>query len=234
MTDPIDNGRPRASALAGWLRQWWSRIVAGLALTTVAAVAGVISYTHIDALTLALGGSPMAGHLMPFGVDGQIVVGSVVLLTTSGRQAHWGWLGIVPGMAESLFANFESGIAHGLRAAGWATVPAASFAVATFLLEKWAKSQFGHLGQGGQPNTDASGKDDGEDDTNPCSHYIASTAEESAIQAWLHARDCEGEPLSQRQLSAAFGISRPRVAELVGGLAPAAPRPSLNGSAPDA
>jgi predicted XRE-type DNA-binding protein len=45
----------------------------------------------------------------------------------------------------------------------------------------------------------------------------------AAVQAFLHARDCLGEPLSQRQLSAAFGLSRPKVAELVG---------PLNGTAP--
>jgi hypothetical protein len=215
-----------------WLRQQFPRIIAGAALAAVASVAGVVSYTHIDALTLALGGSAMAGHLMPFGVDGQMVVGSVVLMTATGAAARWGWLGIGLGMLESLFANYEAGISHGYLAAGWYAVPALSFAVATFTLERWAKAQVatsGQGGQGGQTNTEASDEDDSEMDTNPCSHHIASTAEESAIQMWLHARDCQGEPISQRQLSAAFGLSRPRVAELVAPhLQPVA---SVNGTA---
>jgi hypothetical protein len=47
----------------------------------------------------------------------------------------------VPGVAASLFANVESGLRWGPLAAGWAGVPAASFALATFLLERWLKAQ---------------------------------------------------------------------------------------------
>ena len=47
---------------------------------------------------------------MPFGVDGLIVVGSVVLLQAAPGQTWLGWLGIVPGVAASLFANVESGL----------------------------------------------------------------------------------------------------------------------------
>jgi hypothetical protein len=46
-------------------------------------VAGVISYSHIYELTVALHQSVMAVRLMPFGVDGLIVTGSVVLLQTA-------------------------------------------------------------------------------------------------------------------------------------------------------
>jgi hypothetical protein len=118
-------------------------LTAGLALAAVTAVTGEISYTHICALTLVLHQSWQTAHLMPFAVDGQIVVGSVVLLVARGRTAWWGWLGIVPGLAESLFANWESGIAHGRLSAGWAVVAAASFAGSSFIFERWLKSQAG-------------------------------------------------------------------------------------------
>ena len=222
------NGIPRRLARRGIV----PRLVAGAALATVAVVAGVVSYTHIDALTLALHGSVMVGHLMPLAVDGLIVVGSVFLLTTAGRQARWGWLGIVPGAAASLFANFESGIPHGRLAAGWATVPALFFALATLLFERWLKAQVtGAAGTAG-PGKGATGGESGGTQPDPCSHHVASSAEESAVQAFLHARDCLGRPLSQRQLSAAFGVSRPRVAELVGPHLPEAPVPAMNGSPP--
>ena len=42
--------------------------------------------------------------------------------------------------------------------------------------------------------------------------------------AYLHARDCLGEPVSQRQLSATFGVPRPKVATLLG---------TLNGTRPN-
>ena len=151
--EPTDTPRRTASALT-WLLAWWSRLIAGLALANVAAVAGIISYTHIDALTLALHQSPLTGHLMPFGVDGLIIVGSMVLLTATGRQAWWGWLGVAPGVAGSLFANWESGIAHGRLAAFWAMVPAVAFALATFMFERWLKAQVSAGGQGGEATTE--------------------------------------------------------------------------------
>lgn len=116
-------------------------LTAGLALAAVTGVTGFISYTHICALTLVLHQSWQTAHLMPFAVDGQIVVGSVVLLVAQGRTAWWGWLGIVPGLAESLFANWESGISHGRLSAAWAVVAAASFAGSSFIFERWLKSQ---------------------------------------------------------------------------------------------
>lgn len=215
----------------GWLRAQWSRLAAGLALATVAAVSGAISYGHIDWLTLALGGSRLVGHLMPFGVDGQIVMGSIVLLTITGRRAWWGWLGIVPGLAESLFANWESGISHGLLAAGWYTVPAQAFAVASFLFERWLKSQVAGVASAAGTSVVANGDDSEADRPNPCPHYIAGSAEEAMTQAFLHSRDCLGTPLSQRVLSTSFGVSRPKVAELVAPHVAAAPEPSMNGSA---
>ena len=214
-----------------WLREWWPRLVAGLALATVAMAAGVVSYTHIDALTVALGGSRLAGHLVPVGVDGQIGVGSVVLLTATGRHARWGWPPIVLGMAESLFANYMSGISHGRLGATWAMVPALAFAVATFTLERWAKSQVTGAAGVASANTLSS---DGEWDDEPahvCPHYAGASVESAAVQAFLHARDCTDAPMSQRQLSVAFGLSRPKVAELVAPYLPDEREPSVNGVA---
>lgn len=46
-------------------------------------------------------------------------------------------------MAISLFANVESGIRFGVLAATWAGIPAVSFSLATFMLERWLKAQAG-------------------------------------------------------------------------------------------
>ena len=198
-------------------------ITAGLALAAVAAVTGFISYTHICALTLELHQSWKTAHLMPFAVDGQIVVGSVVLLAGRGRAAWWGWLGIVPGLAESLFANWESGIVHGHLAAIWATVPAQAFAVASFMFERWLKSQVGQGGRDGQTETVSNIALPSGIDTDLCSHFTALSVDDAAVQAFLHARECLGEPLSQRQLSDQFGLTRHKVAELVAPYLPAEP-----------
>lgn len=124
-----------------WVRAHWSRLAAGLALAAVAAVAGVISYTHVEWLTLALHGSVLSARLMPFGVDGLVVVGSVVLMTAGPGYWWLGWLGVVPGAGASIFANVESGLRYGPLAAAWSGVPAISFALAVFMFERWLLSQ---------------------------------------------------------------------------------------------
>jgi hypothetical protein len=202
--------------MTAWLRAWWSRLTAGLALLVVASVTGVISYTHVYDLTVSLHQPGMVARLMPFGVDGLIVVGSVVLLQAAPGQTWLGWLGVVPGVAASLFANVESRLRWGPLAAGWAGVPAASFALATFLLERWLKAQASHGGRTGLEDASGHGGQVGEYRlVSQCPHGVAATAEEAVVQAFLHARDCAEEPLSQRHLATAFGLSRPKVAELV-------------------
>jgi hypothetical protein len=123
-----------------WLRAYGPKIISGLAIAAVAGVAGVVSYLHIYGLTLTLHQPVIVARLMPFAVDGLIVVGSVVLLT---EAAQWwlGWLGVAPGVAISLFANVESGIRYGVLAAIWAGIPAVAFSLATFMLERWLKAQ---------------------------------------------------------------------------------------------
>jgi hypothetical protein len=123
------------------IRAYWPKVVSGLALAAVAGVAGVISYTHIYRLTLALHQPVMVAKLMPIAVDGLVVVGSVVLLESAPGQRRLGWVGVGPGVAISVFANVESGIGYGVLAAAWAGIPAVAFALATFMLERWAKAQ---------------------------------------------------------------------------------------------
>jgi Protein of unknown function (DUF2637) len=123
-----------------WLRAYGPKIISGLAIAAVAGVAGVVSYLHIYGLTLTLHQPVIVARLMPFAVDGLIVVGSVVLLTEA--AAWWlGWLGVGPGVTISLFANVESGIRYGVLAAIWAGIRAVAFSLATFMLERWLKAQ---------------------------------------------------------------------------------------------
>lgn len=199
----------------GWLREWGPALVVGATLATVATVAGFISYTHICALTLVLHQSWKTAHLTPLAVDGQIVIGSAVLATVAGIQKYWGLLGVVPGLAESLFANWESGIAHGHTAAIWATVAAQAFAVSSFLFERWVKAQAARVAGVAAPNARANDSEGVLPEPDPCPHQLPSSADEAVITTFLHSRDCTGEPLSARQLSAAFGLNRLKVAELV-------------------
>ena len=52
-----------------------------------------------------------------------------------------------------------------------------------------------------------------------CGHTVAGTPDENVIRAYLHERDCLGGTPSQRQLATTCpGVSRPRVAQLIGSL----------------
>lgn len=128
------------SALA-WLRRSLPVIVAASAFAVVAGVTGRVSYLHIEALSLALHQSPDIARIMPFGVDGLIVVGSVALLQAPAGQEWLGWVCVGPGTAASLFANVESGLRYGPVSAGWAGMATVGFFVATFVFERWLKGQ---------------------------------------------------------------------------------------------
>jgi hypothetical protein len=117
----------------------WNRtaLLAALPVAAVAVIAGVVSYSHIEALGLATGQSITDGRLLPLAVDGLIVAGSVILLAGS-----WlGWIGVAIGVAGTLYANVMSGLPRGPLAATVAAWPALAFTVASFMLERWLKSQ---------------------------------------------------------------------------------------------
>jgi hypothetical protein len=113
----------------------------------VAVIAGEVSYSHIMALGLRTGHTIADSRLLPLAVDGLIVAGSVILLAGS----PLGWLGVALGIGATVFANVESGLPHGALAATVAAWPAIAFSVATFVLERWLKSQ-----AGGERNTNSS------------------------------------------------------------------------------
>ena len=122
-----------------------------LPAAAVALFAGVISYTHVYALAVRTDQGTVASHLLPLSLDGLIVAGSAVLLAGS-----WlGWLGVVPGVVGTLFANVVSMLPHGRLSATVASWPAVAFTVASFMLERWLKSQvavpYGTDNPGGMP-----------------------------------------------------------------------------------
>ena len=117
----------------------WNRtaILAALPVAAVAVIAGIVSFSHIEALGLRTGQSITDARLLPLAVDGLIIAGSVILLAGS-----WlGWLGVAPGVAGTLYANVMSGLPRGPLAATVAAWPALAFTVASFMLERWLKAR---------------------------------------------------------------------------------------------
>jgi hypothetical protein len=197
-----------------WLRACSPASLAiGLSLAVVASTTGFVSYTHISALTVALGQSWKTAHLTPLFIDGQIVIGSVIYMVLPDRKRFFGLLGVVPGVLESLFANWESSTVHGsvfhvYEAHAWATVAAQAFAVSSFLFERWLKEQAGQRA--------AAGESAGEPGITFRSPVPADS--QSAAEIALRATLAAGNPLSGRQLETRFGLSRAqstKVRELV-------------------
>jgi len=190
-------------------------IVAAIPVAAVAAIAGVVSYSHIVALGLRTHQGSVDSHLLPIPIDGLIVAGSVILAAGS----PLGWLGVALGVGGTLFANLQFGIAYGTLSAAVSTWPAVAFTVATFMLERWLKSQHGRGGQGGRnPGDDESIDVLGALAAGQCQHGVATSMSEAVVFAFLHGRDCLNEEPSQRNLAARFGLHRTKVAELVGPL----------------
>lgn len=195
-------------------------ITAAIPVGAVAAIAGVVSYSHIVALGLRTHQGSADSHLLPIPIDGLIVAGSVILAAGS----PLGWLGVALGVGGTLFANLQYGIAYGPLSAAVSTWPAVAFTVATFMLERWLKAQAGRAAGSGQDEAagEAAIADDDSDrklaTDGQCQHGPAQSADEAVVTAFLHGRDCLNEQPSQRFLAARFGVHRTKVAELVGNL----------------
>jgi hypothetical protein len=207
MIDSTD--RPPAAVSPGWaehLRTWTPRVAAGTAMLAVAVATGWISYTHIFELTVSLHEPVATARVWPVGVDGLIVIGSVLLLT--GKCDPWlGWLGIGFGVTVSVFANIMSQIAYGPLAAGWAACPALGFALSTFLLERWLKAQVSPA----RPATARRRAARPETASVPARSAVAAAAPRTAVPAATLAAAADayrdsvaaGKPLSERKLAAA-------------------------------
>ena len=125
----------------------WNRtvILAAVPVAAVAVIAGVQSFSHIEALALRAHQSIADARLLPFSIDGLIVAGVVIVLA-----GYWlGWLSVALGVAATVFSNVESGLPHGPLPATVAAWPAIAFSVASFVLERWLNAHVGVGGHGG-------------------------------------------------------------------------------------
>ena len=99
----------------------------------VAAIAAIVSYSHIYDLGRAHGGSGVAARLLPLSVDMLILAGELMLLheaDAKGRRFILGWVLVWSGVLATLAANVTYGAQYGAAGAliwGW---PAYSFILA--------------------------------------------------------------------------------------------------------
>jgi hypothetical protein len=67
------------------VHRWWLGVVRVGATVVIAGIAGWVSYWHMAAVASRYGEADMAAFLLPFSVDGLIVVASICLVELAGR-----------------------------------------------------------------------------------------------------------------------------------------------------
>lgn len=175
----------------------------------VAAIAAIVSYSHIYDLGRAHGGTGVSARLLPLSVDMLILVGELMLLheaDAKGKRFVLGWVLVWSGILATLAANVTYGAQFGVLGAliwGW---PAYSFILAAGGMVAIVKRA-------------AARQETDPDPEPPDAPWAALPSDaESAALASLRATLAAGNPWSGRQLETRFGLSRAqatRVRELV-------------------
>jgi hypothetical protein len=164
---------------------------------TVAAFAGVVSYTHIVDLCRTHHQGGLAGGIAPLTVDGLILAGALDILhatrSNAGRPVL-GWLCVWLGVVATVSANVLWGVHTGWLGATISGWPAVAFIVAT------------HTLMHGLRRARSSAPD-------ALSVTVPTDAEDAAAMA-MRATLAAGNPLSGRQLETRFGLSRAEAARV--------------------
>jgi hypothetical protein len=202
-----------------------------IVVVLVAVGAAFVSYRHAYDLVHTHGESGPSAAIGPATVDGLIYAAGMVLLSAARRRARaprLAYAGLWLGIAATIGANVAHGLGHGPIGALVSAWPAVALIISYELLMRLIRSR-----------RDAAPLEEPSATETPCPHGVAATVQEAALNAFLHARDCEHEPMSQRQLAAAFDVDRKKLGGWLRAVAqpepdtePAEPPvPSLNGHA---
>ena len=192
------------------------RFLAGLSLAALAAITGIVSYLHALTVVYLTGSAGLVAYLIPFVADLMIVTASLAILDAIRHHAPkppLAMVSLVAGIGSTLAMNIVAGLHISAGGALVAALPPVAFVLSLETLMGIVR--LARAGDGASHLTATDGQ---------CPHQVAMSAEDAIVTAYLHARDCLGEPVSQRQLSATFGVPRPKVATLVG---------TLNGTRPN-
>jgi hypothetical protein len=177
------------------------RFATAAVVCAVAAVAAVVSYSHIYGLGRAHGQDGTAARLLPLSVDGLILAASLVLLheARNGRHAPRParlmlWLGI----AATIGANIAYGAGYGLVGALISAWPAVAFIGSVEIaMQQVRRARVARAAIIGPAVPELPGD------------------VEQAVRAAYAASVAAGAPLSQRAMAGRFGLSRRRVGQLV-------------------
>ncbi len=196
------------------VREWLAMHLAAALVVGITAVVGgiimAISYAHEVELASRNGQVSWAADLIPFAVDGMLVVASIALWWAGQHGIRRPVPPLVTG-AVGIVATVGANFVSDERARWLGPAVSGSVGVAAVLVgwvASWMIETQRKLASG-EPLQAVSDQ---------CPHAVAGTADEAVVTAYLHGRDCLDAAPSQRQLAAAFGQPRARVAALVGSL----------------
>jgi Protein of unknown function (DUF2637) len=177
------------------------RIATASVVCAVAAVAAVVSYSHIYDLGRAHDQGGTAARLLPLSVDGLILAASLVLLhearndRSAPRLARLMlWLGI----SATIGANIAYGARYGLVGAVISAWPAVAFIGSVEIAMQQVRRA-----RGPRPVTAAPAVPEVPGDVG------------QAVRAAYAASVAAGHPLSQRAIAERFGLSRRKVSQLI-------------------
>src|SRR5690606_11547026 len=120
----------------------WTRITSRAMAAVVALVAGVISYGHIRQVATASGELEIAAALLPVGIDGLIIVGTLAMMEDK-RQRRYPRLSARVALGFGIAATVGFNIASAepsWSARAVAVVPAVSFLLAVEVLVRTGKA----------------------------------------------------------------------------------------------
>ena len=177
------------------------RLATAAVVCAVAAVAAVVSYSHIYGLGRAHGQDGAAARLLPLSVDGLILAASLVLLheARNGRDTPrlarlMLWLGI----GTTIGANIAYGAAYGLIGALISAWPAVAFIGSVEIaMQQVRRSRAPRAAT-----------------IEPAVPQVPGDVEQAVRAAWATSV-AAGQPLSQRAMAERFGLSRRRVSQLI-------------------
>ncbi len=183
-----------------------TRVIAGGALAGVSLIAAVVSYLHALAVVRDVGARPPVAYLIPFLADLVILGASASLLDASKRRQglpRLTVLSLAAGVGVTLAMNVAAGLGHGLPGAAVAGWPAVAFILALESLAGMVRR-----GRGSTPRPAAAAT---------CDHLVppGAAAQDKAVAAWLHIRDCEQGKPSFRAVGRQIGVHHATAGQLV-------------------
>lgn len=194
------------------------RLLGSGGLLTLTGITAVISYRHGLEVVRAAGTGGLVAYLVPLVADLLILSSSLALLDAAQhdmprpRLAVWS---LVAGIAVTVAMNVAAGLLHSVGDAlisAWAPV-------ALVLSYETLMGQVRRARQRAADLTSPAPSGHPAATPGQCEHRVPGwepvPVDEQVKMAYLHGRDCEGDPPSQRQLSARFDVHRDKVAALV-------------------